>query len=498
MGVLDFFGREAGQRRTQALQGLLADAGEAADYYLGPTGIPDKVRGLLGGVDAVSPVSATYRSMDASERLFEPDRTVGQRVGDFGEMASEIAGVVAPVAVAGRVGMPAAEALQEALMGVSAGTQQAGRAVVDRLNQPGPVPTMYSNPLMGGGTSDPTQTGWTFKDVDRSLKTSKLENRRLAGDTSRVEEVPIRQLYATQPTVNPDFATTSSSAGEMPLVVRKGGKMFVQDGHHRLTRQAEGGAQTANVRFIDLDNAETSTPLLDWSPEKTGFVEADEDLLDALFSPSLPTPRNAAEAAAKDVLDLRAAGRASEVTDEMMAAADDQYMYFNTPLPMDEASRMARAGDMGFGVEHPLYRGDTVDHPYYQALYDDAIYTSTDPRVSEDYALQRGLISPLIGNRDNFAIDSSFDDFDADGFSEALADAYDSGKSGVNFQSVADGDAFSRHGKVIADTNAFLDPRDIRSRFARFDPEFRHLRNLSAGVGGLGLLGMSYPQEEQY
>ena len=79
---------------------------------------------------------------------------------------------------------------------------------------------MNSNPLMGGGTSDPTQTGWTFKDVDRSLKTSKLENRRLAGDTSRVEEVPIRQLYATQPTVNSDFATTSSSAGEMPLVVR--------------------------------------------------------------------------------------------------------------------------------------------------------------------------------------------------------------------------------------------------------------------------------------
>tara|TARA_B110000908_G_scaffold169898_1_gene228063 strand:+ start:1806 stop:3206 length:1401 start_codon:yes stop_codon:yes gene_type:complete len=357
---------------------------------------------------------------------------------------------------------------------------------------------MNSNPLMGGGTSDPTQTGWTFKDVDRSLKTSKLENRRLAGDTSRVEEVPIRQLYATQPTVNSDFATTSSSAGEMPLVVRKNGRMFVQDGHHRLTKKAEDGSQTAKVRFIDLDNEDTSTPLLDWSPEKTGFVEADQDLLNELFAPSLPAPRNEAEAMAQKVLEMRAAGNAGDVTEDMMAAADDQYMYFNTPIPMDEASRMARARDMRFGVEYPLYRGDTVDHPYYQALYDDAIYTSTDPRVSEDYALPRGLISPLIGNRDNFAIDSSFDDFDADGFSEALADAYDSGKSGVNFQSVADGDAFSRHGKVIADTNAFLDPRDIRSRFARFDPEFRHLRNLSAGVGGLGLLGMSYPQEEQY
>lgn len=134
--------------------------------------------------------------------------------------------------------------------------------------------------------SDPTQTGWTFRDVDNSLNSiaTKADNRRISGDTSRVEEVPIRELYATQPTVNPDFATTSSSAGEMPLVVRKGGKMFVQDGHHRLTKQAEGGAQTAPVRFIDLDNADTSTPLLDWSPEKTGFVEADQDILDQLFS----------------------------------------------------------------------------------------------------------------------------------------------------------------------------------------------------------------------
>lgn len=277
MGVLDFFGREAGQRRRAALD----EFGRSAEQY-----VPPELRQIVGLLSDMTPNRANERAAMASDRLFQPDRTVGQRVGDFGEMASEIASVVAPVAVAGRAGVPAADALQEALMGFSAGSQQAGRAVADRLNQPGPVPTMYSNPLMGGGTSDPTQTGWTFKDVDRSLKTSKLENRRLAGDTSRVEEVPIRQLYATQPTVNPDFATTSSSAGEMPLVVRKGGKMFVQDGHHRLTRQAEGGAQTANVRFIDLDNADTSTPLLDWSPEKTGFVEADQDLLNELFAPA--------------------------------------------------------------------------------------------------------------------------------------------------------------------------------------------------------------------
>ena len=314
MGILDFFSDEAGQRRRAALDEFGRDVG----YY-----VPPELRSRLGLLASMNPVEGVSRSMQASERMTAPGRTPMQRVGDAGEMLSEVAGVVAPVAVAGRAGLTGAQAAQEAFMGAS-------------------------------------------------------------------------------------FA-----------------------------------------------------------------------------------PRSASEAMARDILDLRAAGRADEVTEEMMAAADDQYMFANTPLPMDEASRMERAGEMGFGLEYPLYRGDTVDHPYYQALYDDAIYTSTDPRVSEDYAFSRGLISPLIGNRNNFAVDSSFDDFDADGFSEAITDAYDSGRSGVNFQSVADGDAFSKHGKVIADTNAFLDPANIRSRFARFDPAFAHLRNLSAGFGGLGLLGIA-------
>ena len=36
---------------------------------------------------------------------------------------------------------------------------------------------------------------------------------------------------------------------------------------------------------------------------------------------------------------------------------------------------------------------------------------------------------------------------------------------------------------------AMTDPTRIRSRFARFDPRLSHLKNLSAGIGGAGLLG---------
>jgi hypothetical protein len=48
------------------------------------------------------------------------------------------------------------------------------------------------------------------------------------------------------------------------------------------------------------------------------------------------------------------------------------------------------------------------------------------------------------------------------------------------------------------------DPKNIRSRFARFDPEFKHLSNISAGVAAapLGLLALQEDRkranEERY
>ncbi len=116
MGVLDFFGREAGQERTRALRGLLANAGETADYYLGPTGVPDKARGLLEVVDAVSPVSGTLRSMDAAGR------------GDYADSALEAVGVVAPAGVArmaGPIGSRAGNVLSDTLTGTGGSVGEA-------------------------------------------------------------------------------------------------------------------------------------------------------------------------------------------------------------------------------------------------------------------------------------------------------------------------------------------------------------------------------------
>ena len=156
MGVLDFFGREAGQRRRAALD----EFGRSLEQY-----VPPEMRGLLGFAAEMTPTATLERAGQASQRMFDADRTATERVGDLGAMLSETAGVVAPMMVAPRAGMTATQAVQEGLLGFSAGSRQAGRAVVDRLNQPGPVPTMYSNPVMApydmgqGFADEATNTG---------------------------------------------------------------------------------------------------------------------------------------------------------------------------------------------------------------------------------------------------------------------------------------------------------------------------------------------------
>lgn len=361
MGILDFFSREAGQQRRAALD----DFGRDLGYY-----VPPELRSRLGLLASMNPVEGVSRSMQASERMTAPGRTPMQRVGDAGEMLSEVAGVVAPVAVAGRAGMPAAQALQETLLGFSA-------------------------------------------------------------------------------------------------------------------------------------------------------------------------PPNAAEAMARNVLDLRAAGRANEVTEEMMTAADPQYMFANTPLPMDEASRAARADEL---FPRAGFHGSNFDIDGFRG----PVYSSDNPTLASTYIRPRGgdgQVYPIrLGSTqgdeviegqgrywDDFKDDfvraeapSIFDyvDFHSRGrpFTAATDDiaqaAGTAGRSGVQFRDIHDigpgfnGRLFSNVGYSPEQADALnqqyvrelagpsnidvrLDPSLVRSRFARFDPEFKHLRNLSAGFGGLGLLGLA-------
>jgi hypothetical protein len=67
--------------------------------------------------------------------------------------------------------------------------------------------------------------------------------------------------HMSDPKMVPEGSRAAGHGGlvDRPVVVRKGGKMFIHDGHHRLTAALLRGQSTAKVRFVDLDS-EQSTP----------------------------------------------------------------------------------------------------------------------------------------------------------------------------------------------------------------------------------------------
>lgn len=160
-----------------------------------------------------------------------------------------------------------------------------------------PAGAVGANMLRGGKMSDPTYTGWTFKDVDGNIPLSKAENKMLSeGAKAPTQEVvPIRSMYAMQDRVNPDFATTETSAGNLPNAVRKDGKIYLQDGHHRVTKVSEEGDQNVRVNLYDFDNVDKSTPLLDYSPEKAARDKAEMDSIMAELFPDDPLYANASK-----------------------------------------------------------------------------------------------------------------------------------------------------------------------------------------------------------
>ncbi len=163
----------------------------------------------------------------------------------------------------------------------------------------------------------------------------------------------------------------------------------------------------------------------------------------------------ASENIADYVADLLRQGRASEVTDDLMAQADPQRLHHHytsgstgQPMPMDKESRMARAKQMGFGAD-ALYHGTQADFHNQipsNGSYGKSVYTTTDPEKASRYADNHG---------DN--------------------------PVGANVQPYLARNAY----KSPPPTNFQIDsPEDIRSEFARFDPRLSHLSHLSASTGG--------------
>lgn len=143
-----FFSPEAGYARTRWLNDLL---NENLDYYLGPTGIPDRIR-LLN--EFLNPIVGIRESQAQGAAAMDPERSAEDRLAAAGlsALGAGLAGI--PALMANRGYVPNAEALSDLFTGIGASspTIQAGiEQAIARFNQPGPMPTLYSNPIPGLG-----------------------------------------------------------------------------------------------------------------------------------------------------------------------------------------------------------------------------------------------------------------------------------------------------------------------------------------------------------
>lgn len=149
-----FFSRDAGQARRRALDELL---GGGADFFFGPTGIPDRLRSVG---ELLNPVAAMEEASIQAGRAADPELTGRERLGAAGMSAANVAMFGIPGALAARGYLPTTEAVAETLTGIgvaSPSVQEAVRIAIERANQPGQMPTLYSNPLFGDNGGPPLE-----------------------------------------------------------------------------------------------------------------------------------------------------------------------------------------------------------------------------------------------------------------------------------------------------------------------------------------------------
>ena len=271
----------------------------------------------------------------------------------------------------------------------------------------------------------------------------------------------------------------------------------------------------------------------------------------------LSPPRNAAERQADEVATMLRDGRAADVTDDMMARADSQRLWrlyedgaTGQAMPMDTASRMGRARDMGFDT--PVYHGTSESANFHQfnTGAGGAVSVAPDAGRAGQYANSPfsgdvspgGRVMPLrarmsgvpeynaAGNQhynvtgghtqgrirnprfdgdpntlmpgpsgEKFTIPAPAGMPPRQTINELALDYRSRGAPGVNVRDVVDAGSVQGRGKA-GDTVMLFEPERLRSQFARFDPRLSHLRNLNAGIApvgvGLGGLGASRLRDE--
>ena len=256
----------------------------------------------------------------------------------------------------------------------------------------------------------------------------------------------------------------------------------------------------------------TAAGLLDKARARTAVTRAGGQIAPSKYLPNVPrqvradggnVDGNDGIAAAEAVAKMLREGRAKEITNEHLDAADPQHLFklYETgktgmDLPMDHASRMERAEAMGFDTGNKLYHGTDRAFSAFDpkkfgekdaGWYGRGVTTDTDPEVAEGYANyhepeQGQNIIPTFSRGRHIDWPSANQPFgnpreSAQGTKDMQALGY-SGSRMTN-----DRDLYGSTPDVGSEQVTF-DPNNVRSRFARFDPRLAHLSHLNAATGG--------------
>ena len=396
------------------------------------------------------------------------------------------------------------------------------------------------------------------------------EGRRLAVDVPNVtpmdaarfiaEATPIigdamaaKEIYNEATSENPNWAMVGALGGAAVLGLFPG----IGDAAAKAVKSgARGLLDTAKRVEVDPNN-------LQLKPETPPLLVAGRGIGDN-GGPALNSL-----SPAQEISNLLASGRADEVTDEMLSklTPNDNMELFELyqsgatgmDLPMDEASRMARAEAAGF--EGNLFHGTGADivgvdksrlgekqnllgKGFYQTTSqsrpDRYIPKETDAQTKERVFSEGGNVLPLMSKRASefdltkptgaenaLNIGKVFEgaDFDveyrgsgdqvfikskSDPERSVYIDSYQDGLATVqklkdtfgrdNVTSILEKAGFS--GLRAAEgfgkaTKVNYKPEDVRSKFARFDPRLSHLKNLSAAIASApgGLLALQEMQK---
>ena len=170
------------------------------------------------------------------------------------------------------------------------------------------------------------------------------------------------------------------------------------------------------------------------------------------------------------------------------------------PLPMGEPARMARAKADGFDTDTVLYHGTGRDFkafdPKAAASSPDTaggdIYLTNNRSVANEYAFESGgkpAVLPVFTRMKNpMRVDQGGGQTRDSQIRGWVANAKANGHDGLVIENARDG--VTRNAPV-SNITVIFDPKNIRSKFAKFDPDQSDSPILSAGISGKPRLGKS-------